>query len=514
MVSNHYDAPQPVMLQSPTGQTTLVPPPTKTTAGTTLQAPTTAQPTTQATTQTAPGQLPQPGYTPPPPQQLQPPSSVTTQPPVTTQPAPQPTAPAPAKYTPQWAAANGYTYVADPTQPGVGSWQAPKATVDAGNAALAASLGVGGPALAAQAGYGVNPGTDALRAAGYQLGPSTDGQPHLIKDGVPLSPAQSQQIVAQTNASLDPSAGGFQTAEGKPWDGSYTPTPVGPGGAAGAPAGAPPPPQMGGPGGGTLVGGGGVGGTQGGGYGPPPMPSAAGALVQQITGNETPYSVLPQESQGLTGLTQAIQSAAQKQLDHPGMLDTDLFNQASDLARQRLDEQYGTAENALKANLAKRGLDYSSVAAGNLSDLATEKGRAFQQMLLPLLQDAANQGASSRQAAMNNALGAAGFQNAVESGNRNELRTERGYLDQLDSQAHDQALQEYLAGQGIDQANQGQFQQVLQQALGYGYQQPGTAGDQALVQLGQLYGAQNAQQNDQLGQLSNAALQFLLAGRG
>lgn len=206
---------------------------------------------------------------------------------------------------------------------------------------------------------------------------------------------------------------------------------------------------------------------------PPPIappPTAAGATTANLQGNEAPFRVTPGQS-ATQGLQDSAVGAAQRALDNPSPYDDQLFKQ--EVAR---------GSEALNADLSNRGLDYSSIAG----DLFSSR------VLQPLLSERARSLADARTQALQGAGSVINQRTGLESGQRDELRTERGYTDQLREQARSNAVQQY-------QLKEGSFQDTLRQALASG--DPSKA-LYALNQAAGAYGDQAAGGNDQLAQLA------------
>lgn len=260
--------------------------------------------------------------------------------------------------------------------------------------------------------------------------------------------------------------GTFEMGDARP----FTPRPLGGGTMAGPSSGIPPAPVPAPPRGAAVGGGNNVG---------------------TITGNEVPYSVNPTRSADLQGLLGGLTGEAQRQLANPSVYDDELFKSAQRLAEQGLDESYGTAQRRLEGNLAKRGLNWSSVAAGDLSDLEVSRQRAGDEMRTGLLRDRAASIGSARSAAFNNARGVFGDTAGLEANERGEMRGERGYTDDLRTQARNEAIQELLMDEQFQGSANSEWQQYLQQALGFGFQSPGGgAASNAYANAANQYGAQ------------------------
>jgi hypothetical protein len=223
---------------------------------------------------------------------------------------------------------------------------------------------------------------------------------------------------------------------------------------------------------------------------PPPPPTAQGATTKAFTGNETPYQVLPTQSQGLQDILSRLQTEAGRQLDQPTVYDDALFKEISDSQKAGINENFDAAQRSLAAELASRGINYSSIAGGKLNDISTARARALSDVDTQNARDRAMALAQGRSAAFNNASGIAGALSNLEQGNREELRTERGYADNLRDAARNQSLQELLLNEQLGSERNSEFQDLLRTALGYG--QGGAAGSM-LGAAGSLLGSTASQ---------------------
>lgn len=224
-----------------------------------------------------------------------------------------------------------------------------------------------------------------------------------------------------------------------------------------------------------------------------PLPPGATAL----TGRETPYAVNPNRSQGLQGVLEALrnramgggplggmlQSEAMRQLRNPSVYDDELMTQAIDQGKRRLDREFSGLREGLSSELGGRGLEYSSHASGRFGDLAAQQGYAMQDLMNNILRERAASIGSSRAAAFNNALGleGQGFQQgssvanllgAMERGERDEQRGERGYVDHLRRQGRQDAMDEALLGEDLRRSREGEAADWMRMAMA---DNPGTS---------------------------------------
>jgi hypothetical protein len=172
---------------------------------------------------------------------------------------------------------------------------------------------------------------------------------------------------------------------------------------------------------------------------PQPPPGQFGEVVRDIQGNERPQQILPGQS-ATAPLQDRAQQEAMRALESPSPYDDQLFQQEVQRARGSFD-----------ADIASRGLDYSSIAPQEFS----------RQVLNPLLSERARTISEARRNALAGAQSVIGQRTGLEQGGREELRGERGYTDTLREQARRNAIDQYQLGES-------QFQQTLQQALASG----------------------------------------------
>jgi hypothetical protein len=242
-----------------------------------------------------------------------------------------------------------------------------------------------------------------------------------------------------------------------------------------------------------------------------------GVETRPITGNEAPERILPRRSEAVSELLQRLQAEALRQLEQPSPYDDELFRQALETERQRLDEYYGGLQRQLEAELARRGLSYGSTAGQMLADLATQRGRAFQEVLTPLLRERAQALGSARRSAAETARDLLGFRTALEAAERGELRGERSYLDALREAAYEQALRQMQLEEAARAQQEAEFQRLLAQALATSDPTAllaalGQAGT-GLGDVAAAYGQRAEASGRQLGSLAEL-LAMILAQRG
>ena len=231
-----------------------------------------------------------------------------------------------------------------------------------------------------------------------------------------------------------------------------------------------------------------------------------------LTGQEAPYTVQPGVSSALQSLLERAQAAVTQQLDQPTVWDDELAGRVKDAARRGIDENFTQQGDALDAELAGRGLNWSSIAGSRLTDLGTRKAQALSDLDTSIAQQRANSIAAGRSAALGNLQSLLGLQNGIERGVQADARTERDYTDATRTQAHDQALNEYLIQHGLTMQDAQAWQDAINTGLQYG---TGSAGTAALGQAaatnnaaGAQYGAQASDASSAVGQLAQLLMQF------
>jgi hypothetical protein len=246
-------------------------------------------------------------------------------------------------------------------------------------------------------------------------------------------------------------------------------------------------------------------------------PGTAPAGTTPLTGNEGPYRVAPTMSGGLQQLLEKLQGEAGRQLLQPTMWDDALASQVVDQQKRGINEDYAGAQEGLNAELASRGINWSSIAGGRHLDLATRKAQALGDVDTNIAHERANALAEGRRAAFANASGLAGSQFGMEQGLQNAERDERGYLNQQQQQAYENSLQQILAQHSMTMQDDESWQNAIMQGLNYGQ---GTAGTSALgaasninAATGSQYGDQAAASNAGLSQLLQLAMQFYGGGQ-
>jgi hypothetical protein len=209
-----------------------------------------------------------------------------------------------------------------------------------------------------------------------------------------------------------------------------------------------------------------------------------------------PYHIGTDPNANTTGVLSKLATEAGRQLDQPTVWDDPLAKQIKDAQTAGINANYDVAGKHLDASLADRGINYSTIAGGDIMDLEKQRAGELSSVDANIAQQRANALAAGRTAAFNNATGYVGTQTGVDQTNRANQVGERSYTDTLRNQAQASAI----AG---DQS----FQSLLNTAYGQGTgSQAGAAG---------IYGTQGAaatgaQVQDQQGlaELAQLAAQF------
>ena len=245
--------------------------------------------------------------------------------------------------------------------------------------------------------------------------------------------------------------------------------------------------------------------------------SAAGVSTRALTGAEQPYRVDPTQSSALQALIAKLSGEATRQLDQPTIWDDALAGTIKDQQRRGIDENYTAEGDSLNAELADRGINWSSIAGNRLTGLATRKAQALSDVDTNIARERANALAAGRASAFGNASGLAGTQFGMEQTLQNAERGERDTTQATQQQAWQNAMQEALAQHGMTMDDQAAWQAAINSGLNYG---TGTAGTSALnaasginSETGQQYGEQAAASNAGMQQLAEYAMKFYGGGQ-
>jgi hypothetical protein len=242
---------------------------------------------------------------------------------------------------------------------------------------------------------------------------------------------------------------------------------------------------------------------------PPPSTPPAGTTppgTTAVSGSEVPYHVATGPSDATSSMLSKLATEAGRQLDQPTVWDDPLAKQIKDAQVAGINSNYDEAGKHLDASLADRGINYSTIAGGDIMDLQKQRAGALSSVDADIAAQRANSLAAGRASAFGNASSVFGSQQGADQQSRNNQVGERNYTDTLRSKAQSDAI-------GADD----QYQQILNQAYGYGNS---GAGNSALGQASGIYGSQAGQYGadqgvDQgnLAQLAELAAQFFGTGK-
>lgn len=210
-----------------------------------------------------------------------------------------------------------------------------------------------------------------------------------------------------------------------------------------------------------------------------------------------PYHIGTGPSQGTTDVLSKLATEAGRQLDQPTVWDDPLAQAIKAQRAAGVNQNYDVAARHLDASLADRGINYSTIAGGDIMDLEKARAAELGGIDTDIAQQRANALAAGRQAAFGNATSYVGSQTGVDQTTRANMAGERGYTDALRAEAQSQAQQ--------GDAN---FQSLLDRIYGYG---AGAMGGAAGIYGGQagMYGESQAADQQGLAQLAQLAAQFL-----
>ena len=94
-----------------------------------------------------------------------------------------------------------------------------------------------------------------------------------------------------------------------------------------------------------------------------------------------------------------------QQLNNPSAYNSDMVKNTYNMLNTQLGQDYDYQRNQLQAEMARRGIDASTIHGQRYSDLATEQARAQQNLAYNLINDQARQYGQDMSTAINNALG-------------------------------------------------------------------------------------------------------------
>ena len=226
-----------------------------------------------------------------------------------------------------------------------------------------------------------------------------------------------------------------------------------------------------------------------------------------VSGSEVPYHVGTGPDQSTQDVLSKLATEAGRQLDQPTVWDDPLAKQIKDAQTAGINANYDVAGRHLDASLADRGINYSTIAGGDIMDLEKQRAGALSSVDADIAQQRANALAAGRSAAFGNASSFVGTRQGVDQTTRANQIGERSYADELRNKAQSDALQQTLLGEQFGSANDQSFQQLLASIYGAGAGSQGGAAGIYGGQAGQAYGSQAADQEG-LAQLAQLAAQY------
>lgn len=200
-----------------------------------------------------------------------------------------------------------------------------------------------------------------------------------------------------------------------------------------------------------------------------------------VSGSEVPYHVGTGPGQATTDVLSKLATEAGRQLDQPTVWDDPLAQQIKAQRSAGVDENYRKAGASLDASLADRGINYSTIAGGDIMDLNKAHAADLGAIDTDIAQQRANALAAGRQSAFQNASGFVGTNEGVNQTTRANQVGERGYADTLRRQAQTDAA-----------AGDQNFQSLLDRVYGMGTGSQGAAAG--------IYGGQGAVNYESAGQ--------------
>lgn len=215
-----------------------------------------------------------------------------------------------------------------------------------------------------------------------------------------------------------------------------------------------------------------------------------------VSGGEVPYHIGTGPSQGSSDMLSRLATEAGRQLDQPTVYDDPLAAQIKAGQTAGINANYDRAKQGLDASLADRGINYSTIAGGNIMDLETARAGALSEVDTNIARERANTLAAGRSSAFNNARGVYGDQSGADIVQRANQVGERGYTDQLRNKAQSDAV-----------AGDQNFQTLLDRVYGLGNAGQGTAAGIYGGQADQAYGSAATDQAG-LSELAQLAAQY------
>lgn len=220
-----------------------------------------------------------------------------------------------------------------------------------------------------------------------------------------------------------------------------------------------------------------------------------------------PYHVGTGPSDQTSSMLSKLATEAGRQLDQPTVWDDPLAKQIKDSQVAGINSNYDVAGQHLDARLADRGINYSTIAGGDIMDLEKQRAGALSSVDADIAAQRANSLAAGRSAAFSNARGVFGDSSATDQTTRNNQVGERGYTDDLRNKAQSDALATTQLGETYGRQNDQDFQSILDRVYGMGNGSQAGAGG-IYGSQGAAAGASQAVDQQGLGDLAQLAARF------
>ena len=138
--------------------------------------------------------------------------------------------------------------------------------------------------------------------------------------------------------------------------------------------------------------------------GQPPQQQGPGNMGQQLY-NQWQTSQQPFQPGANPFSGNPLAEKIGQQLNNPSAYNSDMVKNTYNMLNTQLGQDYDYQRNQLQAEMARRGIDASTIHGQRYSDLATEQARAQQNLAYNLVNDQARQYGQDMSTAINNALG-------------------------------------------------------------------------------------------------------------
>jgi hypothetical protein len=224
-----------------------------------------------------------------------------------------------------------------------------------------------------------------------------------------------------------------------------------------------------------------------------------------------PYHIGAGPSDDTSSILSKLATEAGRQLDQPTIWDDPLAKQIKDSQTAGINANYDEAGKHLDARLADRGINYSTIAGGDIMDLEKQRAGALSSVDADIAAQRANSLAAGRSSAFNNASGFVGTRQGVDQTTRNNQAGERDYTDQLRNKAQSDALATTQLGETYGRQNDQDFQSILDRVYGLGNSSQGGAANIYGGQAG-VYGSSAAEDQGGLADLAQLAARYFGSG--